>query len=247
MEGLTVAEVRIGTRAGGGGMSASDTTRVTLALPTDIYQEIAAAKERQETSSVAGFIREAVEEKVNRMRWQRNLAELRAEIQEAGGLKLRGGKEELMSVLERLGIRFSRPSTLICIDSNQFIFGLTERDRDSSKLLDLLSEFNVVVPRLVVQEVARNLDTAAQVRMFYRLLYSASNVAVIDEPVPRELVDKYEQLGLPEKADAVIGAFVEWVGASCLISDNRHFVQELHSDAFQVLSPAEFLAGLDTP
>ena len=80
-------------------MSASDTTRVTLALPTDIYREITAAKERQETSSIAGFIREAVEEKVNRIRWQRNLAELRAEIREAGGLKLQGNKEE---VIERL-------------------------------------------------------------------------------------------------------------------------------------------------
>ena len=80
-------------------MSVSDTTRVTLMLPTDIYQEITAAKERQETSSVAGFIREAVEEKVNRMRWQRNLAELRAEIRETGGLKLQGSKEE---VIERL-------------------------------------------------------------------------------------------------------------------------------------------------
>ena len=80
-------------------MGAPETTRVTLALPTDLYQEIAAAKERQETGSVAGFIREAVEEKVNRMRWQRDLAELRGEIREAGGLGLQGSKEE---VIERL-------------------------------------------------------------------------------------------------------------------------------------------------
>jgi len=80
-------------------MSATETTRVTLALPTDVYREIAAAKERRETSSVAGFIREAVEEKVNRMRWQRNLTALRSEIGEAGGLRLQGSKEE---IIERL-------------------------------------------------------------------------------------------------------------------------------------------------
>jgi hypothetical protein len=68
-------------------------------LPTDIYQEIASAKERRETRSVAGFIREAVEEKVARMRWQRNLEDLRHEIREAGGLELQGGKEE---IIERL-------------------------------------------------------------------------------------------------------------------------------------------------
>jgi predicted nucleic acid-binding protein len=112
---------------------------------------------------------------------------------------------------------------LICIDSNQFIFGLTGADSDSSKLLDGLTEFSVAVPRIIVQEVTRNLDTAVQVRKFYQLLYGASNVVVIDEPVPRELVAKYEELGLPDKADAVIGAFVEWVGASYLLSENRHF------------------------
>jgi len=80
-------------------MSTTETTRVTLALPKEIYQEIAAAKERHETDSVAGFIREAVEEKVNRMRWQRNLAALRSEIEQAGGLRLQGSKEE---ILERL-------------------------------------------------------------------------------------------------------------------------------------------------
>ena len=80
-------------------MSASETTRVTLMLPTDIYQEIVAAKEQQETRSIAGFIREAVEERVARMRWQRDLEELRSEIREAGGLKLQGSTEE---VIERL-------------------------------------------------------------------------------------------------------------------------------------------------
>lgn len=64
-----------------------------------IYQEIATAKERQETASIAGFIREAVEEKVARMRWRRDLAELQGEIREVGGLKLQGSKEE---VIERL-------------------------------------------------------------------------------------------------------------------------------------------------
>jgi hypothetical protein len=144
-------------------------------------------------------------------------------------------------------VRFSRPSTLICIDSNQFIFGLTETDQVSVRFLDIISEFNIVIPRLVVQEVTRNLDTTAQVRKFYRLLYETSNVAVVDQPVPYDLVTKYVQHGLPEKADAVIGAFVEWVGARYLISDNRHFLQELEATAFEVLSPAEFLAqvGLD--
>ena len=77
-------------------MSAPETARVTLMLPTDIRQEITSAKERQETRSVVGFIREAVEEKVARMRWQRNLEDLRREIREAGGLELQGSKKEII-------------------------------------------------------------------------------------------------------------------------------------------------------
>ena len=150
-----------------------------------------------------------------------------------------------MSALEKLGVRFSRPSTLICIDSNQFIFGLTGISSDSVRLLSVLTEFNVARPRLVVQEVIRNLDTPPQVRVFYRLLYGAQGmIVVVDDPVPRDLVDKYQDLGLPEKADAVIGAFVEWVGASYLISDNRHFLQQLKPSAFEVLTPTTFLSRL---
>jgi hypothetical protein len=139
-----------------------------------------------------------------------------------------------------------RPSTLICIDRNQFVFGLTETNQDSARLLDVLGEFNLAVPRLIVQEVTRNLDTTAQVHKFFRLLYAVPNVAVIDEPVPRDLVVKYEQLGLPEKADAVIGAFVEWVGANYPVSDNRHFLHDLQAGAFEVLTPGEELACLGT-
>jgi hypothetical protein len=71
--------------------SVSSARRLTT---TRRYAKIVTSSE-----SVAGFIREAVEEKVTRMRWQRNLESLRREIREAGGLELEGSKEE---VIERL-------------------------------------------------------------------------------------------------------------------------------------------------
>ena len=80
-------------------MSTSQTTRVTLVLPTDTYEEIELAREREDIPSVAGFIRRAVDEKLARMRWQRDLAELRSEIHSAGGLTVQGSKEQ---VIERL-------------------------------------------------------------------------------------------------------------------------------------------------
>ena len=99
-----------------------------------------------------------------------------------------------------------------------------------------------MIPRLVAQEVTRNLRSTEQVRQFYRLFHGVDFAFIVDEPVPPALVDKYTSLGLPSKADAVIGAFAEWMGVRYLISDNRHFLRELQTDAFEVLDAAEFVA-----
>jgi len=128
----------------------------------------------------------------------------------------------------------------ICLDSNQFIFGISGADPNSEALLLLLPHLDVVIPRLVMKEVTRNLRHA-QVRSLYALLNRAPRVKIIDTPVPIELVNKYIALGLREKADAWIGAFAEWQEAKYLISDNRHFLSELAGDTFEVLDPAEFL------
>ena len=98
----------------------------------------------------------------------------------------------------------------------------------------------MVVPRLVLKEVTRNLKQV-QVKALYALLKQAPHVTIVEEPVPVDLVQKYVTLGLREKADAVIGAFAEWQGAKYLISDNRHFLDELHTKAFEVVTPEEFL------
>jgi hypothetical protein len=63
----------------------------------------------------------------------------------------------------------------------------------------------------------------------------------VDELAPRELVREYADKGLPEKADAFIGAFAEWMHVRYLISDNRHFLRDLQTTAFQVLDVAAFI------
>ena len=131
----------------------------------------------------------------------------------------------------------------ICIDSCVFIHGLGGGDPSAARLLDLISpDFTLVVPRLVVQEVTRNLTTPAQIRRFYQLFHTRPFAFVVDELVPRPLVDRYVALGLPEKADAFIGAFAEWMQVRYLLSDNRHFLRELKTQAFNVIDAAEFIA-----
>ncbi len=135
----------------------------------------------------------------------------------------------------------------ICIDSCALIPGLQESDPASARLLDLLGEeLIVVIPRLVAQEVTRNLDSRAQVRRFYRLFQNHEFALIIDDPVPENLVSKYVALGLPAKADAFIGAFAEWMNVQYLISDNRHFLRELKAEVFEVVDADTFLTRLET-
>ena len=102
-----------------------------------------------------------------------------------------------------------------------------------------LAEFDVFIPRLVMKEVARNLDVE-RVRYLHQLIADNPRFHIIDASIPPELIEKYIALGLPAKADALIGAFTEWVGTQYLISDNRHFLS-LTTDAFEVLRPGDFL------
>ena len=58
----------------------------------------------------------------------------------------------------------------ICIDSSAFIPGLQSSDIAATRLLELVSsELNLIIPRLIAQEVTRNLITPEQVRQFYWL------------------------------------------------------------------------------
>lgn len=135
----------------------------------------------------------------------------------------------------------------ICIDSSVLIPALQESDPSAVRLLNLIGpELILLIPRLIAQEVTRNLKTAEQVRLFYRLFQDYDFAYIIDEPVPVQLVATYSQRGLPEKADAFIGAFAEWMAVRYLISDNRHFLRDLQTSSFMVLPPAEFLSQWET-
>ncbi|MBC8446923.1 MAG: type II toxin-antitoxin system VapC family toxin [Chloroflexi bacterium] len=129
---------------------------------------------------------------------------------------------------------------LICIDSNIFILGTTDADADAAALMDMLPQLSVVVPRLIVVETVRNLAPIGMDKQFFATIGEATRFHIVDAPTPPDLIEKYTALGLPAKADALIGAFTEWMGVQYLISDNRHFLS-LTTEAFEVLRPGEFL------
>lgn len=134
---------------------------------------------------------------------------------------------------------------LICIDSCVFIRGVRDGESDAGQLLDLISpSLQVVIPRVVAVEVTNYLPSAPAAAKFYRLFHNRPFARIIDEPMPEALVDRYVALGLRVKGDAYIGAFAEWQAVRCLISDNRHFLRDLRTDAYRLLSPSDFLALL---
>ena len=136
---------------------------------------------------------------------------------------------------------------LICIDSSALVVGLQGKDPSATKILELVgSDLNLIIPRLIAQEVTRNLSSPQQVRQFYQLFQNYSFAQIIDEPVPLVLVEKYVNLGLPAKADAFIGAFAEWMNVSYLISENRHFLRQVKTKAFQIMDADEFVKLLET-
>lgn len=56
----------------------------------------------------------------------------------------------------------------ICIDSNQFILGIAGVNAAAEALMLLLPRLDVVLPRLVIREVTRNLSEA-QAKSLYAL------------------------------------------------------------------------------
>jgi predicted DNA-binding protein (MmcQ/YjbR family) len=135
---------------------------------------------------------------------------------------------------------------LICIDSSTLIFALNQTKPSAVQVWRWVGQsLELVIPRLVAQEVTRNLGTPAQIRQFYHLFKNNRVAQIVDEPVPAELVKKYIDFGLPEKADAFIGAFAEWQNVSYLISENRHFLRDLSTPAFKVRSSAQFLKDFE--
>jgi hypothetical protein len=134
---------------------------------------------------------------------------------------------------------------LICIDSCVFIRGINQEQSDAGRLLELIGpEVRVIIHRLIVQEVTRNLVGRAQVRTFYKLFHKSENAFLSDAPIPQTIIERYMALGLREKGDTYIGAFAEWMRVDYLISDNRQFLRELRTDAYRLLAPGDFLTGV---
>lgn len=130
----------------------------------------------------------------------------------------------------------------ICIDSCVFIQAIQCTHPAASRLFSIISpELQLVIPRLVAKEVTRNLRYPEEQHLFFQLFQDPATATIVDGAVPQFLLETYVGMGLPAKADAFIGAFMEWAGIPYLVSHNRHFLR-LTATSFQVLNAATFLS-----
>lgn len=129
------------------------------------------------------------------------------------------------------------PTLTIILDTNEYIFGLKKVSKGSVRLLQKLSYFKVKAPRLILEELHRNLDTALMKELYGILLKAKAEV--VEERVSNTLVKKYEN-ELPYE-DAVIASYCEHLKVDFLISENRHFLVGFKPKNFKVFSAEDFL------
>lgn len=125
----------------------------------------------------------------------------------------------------------------IILDSNEYIFGLTEKKEPSDALLAMLSNFTIKIPRIILDELHQNMRKD-ELKSLYKLIRD-KEVVIIEDKIPASTVDKYKKQLHYE--DAVTASYCEYFDVDILISENRHFLVNFHPKAFRVLSASEFL------
>ena len=126
------------------------------------------------------------------------------------------------------------------MDSNEYIIYLNK----ISLKLDLVfnqEEITIFLNELIVKEVLNAINENLK-KEFYRVILSNS-INVNNEKLQIDLLKKYKSLGL-KKGDIAIAAFCEHIKADYLIIENRHFLDNITLNKFQILNLNNFLNKL---
>jgi hypothetical protein len=131
---------------------------------------------------------------------------------------------------------------LVALDTNEFVFALRgEPRRHASELLlqEGIAELHIYVPLQVHLELQHNLSRT-EMQDAMTALNGAKSVTWDYTPAQPELVERWQSVGA-KKGDAIIVAQLEAFGVRYLISENRHFLAQLHALPFTVMSSEEAL------
>ena len=128
-------------------------------------------------------------------------------------------------------------TSTIILDTNEYIYGLTGIKKPCADLIGKLSTFKVKLPRIILDELHKNLSEDL-LKDLYKLLRVAQ-VDIVGEKVSIDLVNKYK---LPYE-DAIIASYCEHLLVDVLVSENRHFLVGFRPKSFKVFSAHDFLTS----
>lgn len=126
----------------------------------------------------------------------------------------------------------------ISLDTNIFIFGIRNIDPYSVLILTNLFRFDVCIAAQVEKELRRNI-TSSELKEFYSLIDTLLKFEIVYQQPEQTIFQKYQSLGL-SMGDALIAAFCNGEGVEILISENRHFLQHLPKQAYEILDSKSF-------
>ncbi|MBI4178445.1 type II toxin-antitoxin system VapC family toxin [bacterium] len=136
------------------------------------------------------------------------------------------------------------------MDSNIYIFAFgDEPAADCEQAIRHLTVgihgFRLHLPRMVVDEVGRNLraDGLKLCHKFWRDMGCAIDE---EEIVPIGIIKSYRDRGF-KSGDAVIAAYCEHAKVQCLVSENRDFLALSKPLPFRVMKAATFLKPTPSP
>lgn len=133
----------------------------------------------------------------------------------------------------------------VVLDTNIWIFGFRDQpDRPAcAPLLRCLPRLYVKLPRQVLLELRANLTEEEVKELFGLWRYYPDRVEIRWEKADVVLIEKYKQLGC-KLGDAVVSAHIEAMGVKILLSENRHFLEEISGLPFRVVSAEDALREL---
>jgi predicted nucleic acid-binding protein len=125
----------------------------------------------------------------------------------------------------------------ISFDTNIYIFGIRENPNFPAciELLERIGELYVYIPRQVIRELQNNLQPDEVFELFELFNHYPDRIRIDWKIIPNALIQKFQLLGC-KLGDAVIAAHLEQQGVHTLISENRHFLNEIPNLPFRVLS-----------
>ncbi len=125
----------------------------------------------------------------------------------------------------------------ISFDTNIYIFGIRKNPNfpACTELLERIGELYVYIPRQVIRELQNNLQPDEVFELFKLFNQYPNRIRIDWKIIPIALIQKFQLLDC-KLGDAVIAAHLQEQGVHTLISENRHFLNEIPNLPFRVIN-----------